>query len=127
MTAPSIDSRLRRRVLLMSADAGVGHALRARLAPGWEMIEALDIDAVGGFADVLQLRFVLIDLDTGDARGAIDAIARIRTELMVNVPIFCFGGDAAARGEARMSGADRLFERDTLVERLPEFCVQFGW
>jgi hypothetical protein len=47
--------------------------------------------------------------------------------MMLNVPIFCCGGDAGRRDAARLARADRFFERGELAARLPAFCEQFGW
>ena len=48
-------------------------------------------------------------------------------ELMLNVPIFCFGGVADVRDEARLSRADRFFEREEIVEKMQLFCKQYQW
>ena len=47
--------------------------------------------------------------------------------MMLNVPIFCFGGGAAQRDAARLARADRFFERAEIAQMLPRFCEQFGW
>jgi hypothetical protein len=65
MAAATIESRRRRRALIMSARARTSRALREALAEGWECVESLDLDAIGDFGDILQLRFILIDLDHG--------------------------------------------------------------
>ena len=82
------------------------------------------IGEIGEFQDVLLHRFVLVDLDSA---GALEAIEEIRSEMMLNVPIFCFGGDAAARDAARRARADRFFGRDEIAALLPKLCEQFAW
>lgn len=127
MPAPTIESRRRRRVLLMSPDPSVAAAIRDALPEGWELVEALDLDAVGDLAEVLQLRLVLLDLDPAGERDPVEVVTTIRSDLMLNVPIICFGGDAARRDEARLARADRFFERAEMAARLPGFCDRLGW
>jgi len=111
----------------MSADPAAGAVMRAALADGWELVDGLDLDEFGSFAEVLQLRFILIDLDGRRIWDPVETITRVRSELMLNVPILCFGGTVTERDGARLAGADRFFERDELAAQLPEFCKQFGW
>jgi hypothetical protein len=127
MPAPTIESRRRKRAVIMTANAAACHALASALPEDWEWLEFIDFGELGGFEDVLQLRFILVDLERSAAWDAIDAITHVRSELTLNVPIFCFGGDAENRDRARMAGADRFFAPEALVEELPEFCRQFGW
>lgn len=108
MAQPTIESRRRRRLLLMSASTHAALALKARVPSGWEVVETLDLDSIGDLAEVLQLRLALIDLDESDVFDPVDAIKCIRAELMVNVPIFGFSGTPTDRDAARMAGADRL-------------------
>lgn len=84
-------------------------------------------DALEDFAEVLQHRFVLLDLDEAEAFDPVAIIEMLRSELMLNVPIFCFGGDAAQRDAARLARADRFLERAEIAQILPRFCEQFGW
>jgi len=51
MAKPSIESRLKRRFIVMSGDHGIVAELRNAMPAGWEMRETLDLDAVGGFQD----------------------------------------------------------------------------
>jgi hypothetical protein len=127
MAVPTLESRRRRRVLIMSASAQMGQALRVALPEGWECVESLDLEEIGGFEDVLQLRFIVIDLDPLGVWDPVDAVAQVRSELMLNVPILCFGSDKAQHDRARMAGADRFFNPAEIVEALPEFCGQLGW
>ncbi len=111
----------------MSASPQSGQVLRAALPEGWECVESLNLEEIGGFEDVLQLRFIVIDLDSLGIWDPVDAVAQVRSELMLNVPILCFGGDKVQQDRARMAGADRLFSPAEIVGALPEFCSQLGW
>jgi hypothetical protein len=48
-------------------------------------------------------------------------------EYQINLPVFCFGGDEDIRDEMRLSRADRFFDREEMLERLPEFLRQYDW
>lgn len=127
MAIPTIESRKRKRVVIMTADTRASQALHAVLPDGWEWIECLDPYELGGFEEVLQLRFMLVDLDPSTTWDAMEAIAHVRSELMLNVPILCFGGDRERRTRARMAGADRFFSLQEIVAQLAGFCREFGW
>lgn len=127
MAAPTSGSRLERRCILMSNDAALAAALRSRLPQGWTMVGTTDLAEIGGFADVLQYRFILLDLDAHDALDPIEAVRQVRGDMMLNVPIFCFGGTRELRDEARQARADRFFERAEMTDRVATFCEQFGW
>jgi len=127
MATPSIESRLRRRFILVSADSSISDALRAALPPNWEMTPTTDLAFVGDFAEILQHRFLLLDLDEAAAFDPLDVLHELRVDLMLNVPVFCFGGTAKLRDEARLARADRFFERGEIAAKLPEFCRQYGW
>ncbi|MCL4802498.1 MAG: hypothetical protein KJ025_23120 [Burkholderiales bacterium] len=127
MSTPTVASRLRRRCILMTRDADLERALRARLPQGWEMNSTADLAALGGFEEILQHRFLLLDLDEAAAFDPVDVLRELRVELMLNVPVFCFGGTAAARDAARLARADRFLDRTEIVDRLTAFCEQYGW
>jgi hypothetical protein len=127
MAAPSIASRLERRFIVASADGAMVERLRAVTPPGWSLVATLDLSALGGFQDILQHRFLLLDLDAHGDLDPLELIADVRGGLMLNIPIFCFGGEPARRDAARLARADRFFEREEMLERLPQFCEQFGW
>jgi hypothetical protein len=127
MSEPTIASRLKRRCVVMTADDALAERLRAALPAGWEMRQTHDLATLGGFEEILQFRFMLLDLDEHAAFDPVDAISKVRQELMLNLPIFCFGGTPAQRDAARLARADRFFDREEMPERLPEFCDQFGW
>lgn len=127
MAIPTIASRLERRFIAMSDDARLVSRLREQLPPGWELTQAGDLDAVGGFEEILQYRFLLLDLDDASGFDPLDTLRKARVDMMLNIPIFCFGGARAVRDQARLARADRCFERDEIVARLGGFCEQFGW
>jgi hypothetical protein len=74
MASPTIESRRRRRFLLLSSDEALAADLRGALAEGWEMTVATDVDALGGFEQILQYRFLFLDLDD----AAFDRSRRLR-------------------------------------------------
>ena len=127
MGAPTVTSRLQRRCVLLCADDGMRARLGAALPEGW----TLTMPAAGAlpedYAEVLQHRFMLLDLDETTAFDPLAMIETLRSEMMLNVPIFCFGGDAAQRDAARLACADRFFERAEIAGMLPRSCEQFGW
>lgn len=128
MTSPTIAARLQRKFILMTHDAALQASMQAAVPEGWEMVASLDLDALGGFEQILLYRFIFLDLDTlTDDFDPQDAIRKIRMELMLNVAIFCFGGSDDERDQARLNRADRFFDRHEMLERLPQFCHQYRW
>lgn len=127
MAIPTIDSRLQKKIIVMTRDEALLASLQAALPAGWEMVITLDLDDLGGFQDILQHRFILLDLDEYDAFDPLDVIRLVRMELLLNVPIFCFGGEQDVRDEARLSRADRFFEREEIVGKMQLFCQQYEW
>ncbi|MEW5888577.1 MAG: hypothetical protein AB1768_05935 [Pseudomonadota bacterium] len=127
MTRPTLAARLARKLILMSTDAEAARRVRAALPPGWELVETTDLRSLGDFAAVLLHRFILLDLDEQPAFDPLAALRQVRMEMMLNIPIFCFGGAASRRDEARLARADRFFGRDELEAVLPQLCRQFGW
>lgn len=126
MAAPTVDSRRQRRCIVMTDDTNLLASLRSQVPEDWTLITATDLAQVGGFEDVLQMRFIVLDLDA-KAFDPSAVIEQVRREMMLNVAIFCFGGAAAARDRARQARADRFFERAEIAEKLTSFCEQFGW
>ncbi|MBX9811969.1 MAG: hypothetical protein K2Y16_10210 [Burkholderiales bacterium] len=127
MTIPTVESRLKRRFIVMSGDDRLVAQLHDELPAGWEMRTSLSLDELGGFQDILQYRFILLDLDEGGAFDPLDVIRQVRMELMLNVAIICFGGAPDVRDEARLARADRFFERAEIVDKMKVFCGQYGW
>ncbi|MDA8390336.1 MAG: hypothetical protein M0Z76_06365 [Gammaproteobacteria bacterium] len=127
MAAPTIADRLNRRFLLMTNDADVVNRLRVHVPADWQMRVVTNLDDVGGWSDILLYRFLLLDLDEVESFDPIDVIRVLRMEYLLQIAVFCFGGDADVRDEMRMSRADRFYERDQLVTVLPQFLAQYGW
>ena len=127
MAIPTVASRLKRRCIVMSGDIPLVSRLREQLPPGWDMTQTGDLDALGGFQEILQYRFLLLDLADSSGFDALGILRKVRVDMMLNLPIFCFGGTPAARDQARLARADRFFERDEIVARLGGFCEQLGW
>lgn len=90
------------------------------------MTRTTELAALGDFAEVLQYRFLLLDLDDASF-DALDIIDTIRRELMLNIAILCVGGDAALRDAARLARADRFFERSAVEDVMQQFCGQYDW
>jgi DNA-binding response OmpR family regulator len=126
MATPTVATRLQRRVACISADDALGATLEAALPEGWAITRVTDIAALGDFADILQYRFLILDLDA-DAFDPLDVIDTLRREMMLNIAILCIGGDPAQRDAARLARADRFFERDAAVGVLQQFCGQYEW
>jgi hypothetical protein len=126
MATPTIESRRRRRFVLLSSDEGLAASLAAALPEGWEMTRAAELEALGGFEEILQHRFLLLDLDDA-ALDPVATITTLRRDLMLNIAILCVGGSKALRDAARLARADRFFERAEAVDRMQQFCAQYGW
>lgn len=127
MAIPTIESRLQRKFIVMTRDASLIASLRDELPDGWQMVESLNLEDIGSYQDILLHRFILLDLDEYEAFDPLDVIRMVRMEWMLNVPIFCFGGEPNVRDEARLSRADRFFERTEMVEKMKLFCQQYQW
>ena len=127
MATPTIEARRQRKFIVMSTDQALLGVLRAALPDGWQLVETLDLDELGEFQDILLHRFMLLDLDDYEVFDPLDVIRTVRMEYMLNVPIFCFGGAPDVRDEARLSRADRFFERNEMVEKMSLFCHQYRW
>lgn len=127
MPGPTVASRLQRRFILMSRDAKLERELRAVLPEKWQMHVVTDLGEVGGFDEILQRRFMLLDLDEAEAFDPLGVLAELRVDLMLNLPVFCFGGSPSLRDAARLARADRFFDRDEIAGRLIGFCEQYGW
>ena len=127
MAAPTVDSRLKRRCIVMSNDSALVDQLRSRLPEDWTLVATTDLAEVGAFDDVLQFRFILLDLDNPEMLDPVDVLRQVRGDMMLNIPVFCFGGTRELRDQARLARADRFFERAEVADRLVVFCEQFGW
>lgn len=126
MSEPTVASRLRRRCLLLTTDAALIESLGAAAPAGWQVNAAASPEEAGDFAEILQHRFVLLDLED-PAIDPLDAISILRGEMMLNVPVIGLGGSPALRDAARIARADRFFGRGEAAAVLRQFCVQFDW
>lgn len=127
MTEPTIERRLQRRLVLMTADAELVTRLQRRVPDGWEMVVVTDIEDLGAWHELLLYRFLLLDLDEVDAFDPLDVIAVIRSQYQINLAVFCFGGDDDLQDEMRLLRADRFFGRDEIADRMAQFFEQYGW
>lgn len=127
MPAPTIAARLARRFLVMTTDDDLRAALKAQVPADWEMVSITSLDQVGDWNEILLYRFLLIDLDEVFAFDPIDVIRTLRMEYLLQIAVFCFGGDADVKDEMRMSRADRFYTRDQIVTTLPQFLAQYAW
>ena len=127
MTEPTIARRLERRIILMTQDPEMIREVQACLEPPWEVTVVTDLEDLGAWNEVLLYRFLLLDLDEVDVFDPLDVIRMLRMEYQINLPVFCFGGDADIQDEMRLSRADRFFSREEMIQRLPEFLRQYDW
>jgi len=126
MAEPTVATRLERKILLVSGDTALEECLTSALPAQWTITRTDDPAALGGFAEVLQYRFMLLDLDDRMI-DPLDIIDAVRRQLMLNIAIICFGGDNAQKNEARLARADRFFEREEIVSVMLKFCEQYDW
>ena len=124
---PSISDRMRKRFILMASDPELRAVVVTTTPEGWEMTEATDLDDLGDWQEVLLHRFMLLNLDDPEIEDPIELIDTLRREYQLNIAIFCLGGSQERRDAARSARADRFFDRDVGLQRLPEFFAQFGW
>ncbi|HDP90489.1 MAG TPA: hypothetical protein ENN42_11140 [Thioalkalivibrio sp.] len=127
MAEPTIERRLQRKYIVMTADARMLERLAAATPEGWELVNITDLDDLGDWHEVLLHRFILLDLDEIDAFDPLDVIRILRTQFQINVPVFCFGGDEDIQDEMRLARADRFFAREEMLEMLPRFFEQYAW
>jgi len=127
MSAPTIESRLQKRMILMTANAQMIAAVEKLLPSDWQLSVVTDLEQIGEWNEVLLYRFLLLDLDEIDAFDPIDVIRQIRMQFQINIPVFCFGGDTDVQEEMRLARADRFFSQEELLLMLPEYFSQYAW
>lgn len=127
MSKPTIEARLKRRFIVMTADAQMLARLQAVTPQSWELVQVTDLDELGDWHEVLMYRFILLDLDEVEAFDPLDVIHLLRMQYQVNTPVFCFGGDEAIQDEMRLARADRFFGREEMITMLPKFFEQYAW
>lgn len=124
---PSIEERMRKRFILMNSDAVLRQAVAEAIPEKWEMTEATDLEAFEEWQEILLHRFMLLNLEDPQISYPVEMIDQIRREYQLNIPIFCVGGSREMRDKARSARADRFFDREEGLQRLPEFFQQFAW
>ena len=127
MSEPTIERRLQRKYIVMTADGEMLGKLEDVTPAGWEQVQITDLDDIGDWHEVLLYRFLLLDLDEIEAFDPLDIIRILRTQFQINIPVFCFGGDEDIQDEMRLARADRFFSREEMLEMLPQFCEQYAW
>ena len=127
MAAPTIGARLARKLIVFSADPAFREAVERALPPGWSITTARAAAEIGPFQEVLLHRFALLYLAAAEGYDAIAVVRAVRSEMNLNIPIFCFGGERAARDAARIARADRFFGREELEAMLPKICESYAW
>jgi hypothetical protein len=127
MAQPTIDERMRRKLILMCTDEAMITRVRDTVSDQWTVVVVHDLEDIGEWQDVLLHRFLLLDLDEIDAFDPLDVIRVLRMQYQINLPVFCFGGDQDIQDEMRLSRADRFFDRDEMITRLPDFLEQYRW
>ncbi len=123
---PTISRRLQPGFILVTTDEAKAEELRGAAGEEWEVEIVPSIDEIGEWSEILLYRFILVDLDAGPEDPG-EEVRRIRQEYMVNTPVLCFGGDSDLRSRVRPQGADRIFDRDEVADRLPELMAAMGW
>jgi hypothetical protein len=127
MTAPTIERRLQKKAIIMSANQAMIARCESAMLEGWELVALTDLEDAGEWNQLLLYRFLLLDLDEIDQFDPLDVIREIRMQYQINIPVFCFGGDIDIQEEMRLSRADRFFSADELVSMLPQFCENYNW
>ncbi len=127
MTHPTIEARLQKRIIVMSTDEAFMEEIRGLLPPGWKLEWITDVDQLGDWHELLLYRFLLLDLDEVDTFDPLEVIRQLRLQYQINLPVFCFGGDADIQDEMRLSRADRCFDRQQLLQILPQFFERYNW
>jgi hypothetical protein len=127
MSQPTIERRLQRKYIALTADPVMREQLAAATPEGWELVSLTDLEDLGDWHEVLLYRFILLDLDEVDAFDPLDIIRILRTQFQINIPVFCFGGDEDIQDEMRLARADRFFSREEMLAMLPRFFEQYGW
>jgi DNA-binding NarL/FixJ family response regulator len=106
-------------VLALCADLIFASKIRgAAQAAGIEARIAKNADDLVTRAIDPDVGLVLIDLD---ARTGVDAVAKLKENSSVHVPVICFVSHVheAAIAAARAAGADRIMARSAFVRELP--------
>ncbi|HKJ89313.1 MAG TPA: hypothetical protein VKA48_12500, partial [Gammaproteobacteria bacterium] len=112
--------------IVVTTDEAMARELREVAGEGWQVEVVPAIEEAGEWNEILLYRFILLDLEKG-AEDPVEQLQRIRREYMINTPVFAFGGTKEVWDRVRPEGADRLFERGEIADKLPEFMEALGW
>ncbi|MHB1951387.1 MAG: hypothetical protein ACYCQK_07920 [Acidiferrobacteraceae bacterium] len=126
MTEPTIARRLERRFILLTTDSAFQAEVESVTPPLWSMQPAADLGSLGDWNDILLYRFLVLDADDPGI-DAVDVVTQLRTELMLQIPVFSFGGSPSLRDDLRLARADRFYDRSELTQILPRFFSQYAW
>lgn len=110
----------------MTSDAS-WHAMATQAVPAqWSCTVATDLADVGEWNDILLYRFLVLDAED-PSLDPVEIVRALRTEFMLQIAVFVFGGSPELRDELRLARADRFYERDQVSEVLPQFFHQYRW
>ncbi len=123
---PTIESRRQRRFILVTSDPAFRASVEETIPKDWSMQVVTDLAEAGEWSDILLHRFIILDSDDPGI-DAVDTVVRLRTDLMLQVAVFSFGGSVAQRDELRLARADRFYERSQVGQVLPQFFAQYAW
>lgn len=102
-------------------------AVVSQMVPAeWSCTVATDLTEVGEWNDILLYRFLVLDAEDSSFDPA-EIVRALRTEFMLQIAVFVFGGSADLRDELRLARADRFYERDQVATVLPQFFTQYRW
>ncbi|MCE5387933.1 MAG: hypothetical protein K0041_05060, partial [Acidithiobacillus sp.] len=111
----------------MGGDAEILAGARTLLPKEWSLTEAASLEEFSDWQEILLHRFLVLNLEEGAVEEPVEVVLQVRQEYQLNIPIFCYGGNQEIRMEARSARADRFFEREEILEKLPDFLRQFSW
>jgi len=126
-SSPTIELRLQKRFILMTTNTAFQTSVEALTPEDWSVSVVTDLEDLGEWNEVLLYRFLLMDLEEFDAFDPLDVIRQVRMQYQINIPVFCFGGDADIQDEMRLSRADRFFSEKQMLDVLPQYFQQYNW
>ncbi|MFA9459890.1 hypothetical protein [Thiohalorhabdus methylotrophus] len=126
MSEPTINRRLQPGFIIVTTDEGAARDLKEVAGEDWQVEVVPSIEEAGEWNEILLYRFILLDL-AQSAADPVEQLQRIRREYMINTPVLGFGGTKEVWDRVRPEGVDRLFEREEIVGKLPEFMAALGW
>ena len=127
MNIPTIEQRLQKRLIWFSPDDVLLKTLQAQVPSTWQVVATVDLTTLGEWNNLLLYRFMLLDLQDNAYYDPQEIIEIIRREYQINLPVFCFDGEAELQNAMRLARADRFFSRDEIIEKAKVFCEQYNW